>query len=440
MTARGKGLVVLGMQWGDEGKGKIVDFLAQNVRAVVRFQGGHNAGHTIHTGYQKVVLHMIPSGILQLGVQCFIGNGVVLHLPSFVEEMAHLAGTGIKVAQRLKISPACSLVLNTNILVDKAREFSSGNQAIGTTCRGIGPAYEDKIARRGLRVCDLFEPLEILKDRFNQLISYHRHLLIYYNCGDMAEGINAKKDFEELIYFGEKIKSFVSDVAPDLKNIREAGGNIIFEGAQGVMLSIDLGTYPWVTSSNTTLGSVVTGSGLAINAGLDSVLGVTKAYTTRVGAGYFPTELTDDIGEHLAKVGNEFGSTTGRARRCGWIDAVVLRHVILQNGITDLCLTKLDVLDGLEEIKICTAYQSGAVITKQMPTLMNKYSECQPIYQTLPGWSDSSKGKSNYHDLPENAQQYIVALESLLGVRINIISTGPARDETIVRSNPFWSQ
>lgn len=437
MPAINRGLVVIGMQWGDEGKGKIVDLLAENAQAVVRFQGGHNAGHTIYAGTRKVVLHMIPSGILRNEVQCFIGNGAVLHLPSLIGEIESLNDIGVGVGQRLKISPACPLILNTHILLDKAREYSGGKEAIGTTCRGIGPVYEDKVARRALRIGDLFDSLKVFKDKFNQLISYHRHLLSYY-CGDLAENIDADKDFEELVLLGEQIGCFVSDVILDLKNIRATGGRIIFEGAQGTMLSIDLGTYPYVTSSNTTLGNAIAGTGLSINTGFDSIIGIAKAYTTRVGAGYFPTELTNAAGEHLAKVGNEFGSTTGRARRCGWIDAVALRHAIEQNSIKDLCLTKLDVLDGLDEIKICTAYRCSAIITKKMPTLIGRYSECEPIYQVLPGWKDESvRDKKSYWHLPENAQNYISTLERILGVRISIISTGPERESTIIRRDFF---
>jgi len=428
----GRNVVVIGTQWGDEGKGTIVDLLAERAQAVVRFQGGHNAGHTLVIDDEKTVLHLIPSGVLREGVTCLIGNGVVVSLPALINEMDGLLARGIPVAERLKLSPACPLILSSHTALDNAREKARGVEAIGTTGRGIGPAYEDKIARRAIRVADLFEPT-MLEERLRALLELHNFLLERYYGADPVE---AGREFELLIELAERIKPLVADVTELLREMQTGGQSILFEGAQGAMLDIDLGTYPYVTSSNTTVGGASTGTGMG-PAPVDYVLGIVKAYTTRVGAGPFPTELFDDMGRHLAQIGAEFGATTGRPRRCGWFDAVSLRRAVFTNSLTGLCVTKLDVLDGLEEIKICVGYRLDGELIRTPPLIMDRYGACEPIYETMPGWQTDTSGVTAYAELPSPAQAYLARIEELLGTPVDIVSTGPGREAVIVRKHPF---
>jgi adenylosuccinate synthase len=429
----GRNVVVIGTQWGDEGKGKVVDLLTERVSAVVRFQGGHNAGHTLVIDGEKTVLHLIPSGILRHNVQCFIGNGVVLEPNELIKEVVGLEERGVPVRERLFISPACPLILPYHVALDLAREEARGAQKIGTTGRGIGPAYEDKAARRGVRLGDLFY-WQSFAAKLSEVMEYHNFMLEkYYNL----KTIDFKKTLDECAAVAELIKPMVADVVPMLHGLREAGESILFEGAQGALLDIDLGTYPFVTSSNTTAGGTGAGSGFGPRY-LDYVLGITKAYATRVGSGPFPTELFDDIGSRLAERGNEFGSTTGRPRRCGWFDAAALRQSVQMNSISGLCLTKLDVLDGLNEIKICTGYEQnldGAEAAARFGS--EYYSEITPVYESLPGWQDSTAGIRDYDKLPENAKRYLARIEETTGAPIDIISTGRDRLETIVLKDPF---
>ncbi len=383
----GRSVVVIGTQWGDEGKGAVVDVLAERAQAVVRFQGGHNAGHTLVIDDRKTVLHLIPSGILRDGVICAIGNGVVVSLDALIQEMDELVGRGVPVDQRLRVSPACPLILSSHVALDKAREQASGAAAIGTTGRGIGPAYEDKVARRAVRVSDLFAP-PVLKERLEKLLDLHNFLLERYYA---AAPVDPRREYDGLCALAERVKPMVVDVTELLRDMHAAGKHVLFEGAQGAMLDIDLGTYPFVTSSNTTIGGATAGTGVGPRA-MDYVLGIVKAYTTRVGAGPFPTELLDDMGRHLGHVGAEFGATTGRPRRCGWFDAVLLRRVAFANSLTGLCLTKLDVLDGLPEIKICVGYRLDGQLLDAPPLLIDRYSECEPVYETVPGWSRPTGG------------------------------------------------
>ncbi|OAV34787.1 Adenylosuccinate synthetase [Moraxella catarrhalis] len=426
----GKNVVVLGSQWGDEGKGKIVDLLTEKATAVARFQGGHNAGHTLVVGGEKTVLHLIPSGILREGVTCFIGNGVVLSPEALLKEMNGLIEKGVPVRERLRISPACPLIMPYHTALDQAREIKRGSGKIGTTGRGIGPAYEDKVSRRALKVADLFR--EDLPEKLENLLEYHNFALTEYYKVDAIDFDTTLKLCQE---WAAELKDLVIDVTDALEIRRQNGENLMFEGAQGTLLDIDHGTYPFVTSSNTTAGGVSTGTGLG-PLYLDYVLGITKAYTTRVGSGPFPTELFDDVGAHLAKVGHEFGATTGRARRCGWFDAVSLRRAVVLNSMSGICLTKLDVLDGLDEINICTSYEvaegecAGAYDAEY-------YEKVMPKYETLPGWSESTIGVTNFDSLPANAQAYIKRIEALVGCPVDIISTGPDRDETIVLRDPY---
>ena len=428
----GRNVVIIGTQWGDEGKGAVVDVLAERADAVARFQGGHNAGHTLVIDDVKTVLHLIPSGILREGVGCLIGNGVVVSLAALLEEMDALIARQVPVAERLKISPACPLILSSHIALDQARERASGANAIGTTGRGIGPAYEDKSARRAIRVADLFAP-DVLRDKVERLLDLHNFLLRRYYSADT---VSAAAEYEALLAHGERVKPLVADVTELLRELEAAGQSVLFEGAQGAMLDIDLGTYPFVTSSNTSVGGAFTGSGIGPSA-IDYVLGIVKAYTTRVGAGPFPTELLDDMGKHLATVGAEFGSTTGRPRRCGWFDAVLLKRVVYANSLTGHCVTKLDVLDGLEEIKICVGYRLDGEELETPPLLIDRYEECEPIYETMAGWTTSTSGVISYEALPAEAKAYLARLEALLGVPIDIVSTGPSRDAIIVRRHPF---
>ena len=428
----GKSVVIVGTQWGDEGKGKIVDLLTDRATAVVRFQGGHNAGHTLLIGGEKTVLHLIPSGVLREGVACIIGNGVVVHLPSLLQEIDELIGKGVAVVDQLRISAACPLILPTHIALDQARERASGRDAIGTTGRGIGPAYEDKAARRSLRVSDLFDP-EAFAERLSAAMDLHNFMLQrYYD----AEPVDIQATLDEWMHMAERIKPMVIDTAGYLHQLRKDGGNILFEGAQGTLLDVDHGTYPFVTSSNTTAGAAATGTGVGPGA-IDYVLGIVKAYTTRVGAGPFPTELFDDMGRHLAKVGAEFGATTGRPRRCGWFDAVALRRAIINSSVSGLCVTKLDVLDGLETIKICVGYRLDGQVYDAPPHLVSRFPDCEPIYEELPGWSSSTVGITDYDRLPTEARDYLRRLEEVLDAPVDMVSTGPDRNENIVIRHPF---
>ncbi|HEY8522073.1 MAG TPA: adenylosuccinate synthase [Gammaproteobacteria bacterium] len=428
----GKNVVVLGTQWGDEGKGAVVDVLAERAHAVARFQGGHNAGHTLVIDGTKTVLHLIPSGILREGVVCLIGHGVVVSLDALTSEIDALKARGIPVEERLRVSAACPLILSSHVALDRARERASGAAAIGTTGRGIGPAYEDKAARRAVRVSDLFMP-DALRAKVERLLDLHNFLLERYYG---AQPVDVARELDNLARLGERVKPLVADVTQTLHDLVAAGRSVLFEGAQGVLLDIDSGTYPFVTSSNTTVGGALTGMGVGPRA-IDYVLGIAKAYTTRVGGGPFPTELSDEVGRHLARVGVEFGATTGRPRRCGWFDAVAVKRAARTNGITGLCLTKLDVLDGLEELKICVAYRLDGREIDTPPLLMERLGECEPVYETMPGWTSSTEGITAHDRLPAEARSYLRRIETLVGVPIDLISTGPARDAVIVRRHPF---
>jgi len=427
-----RNIVVLGTQWGDEGKGKIVDLLCRDADAVVRFQGGHNAGHTLVIDGEKTVLHLIPSGILQPGVECMIGNGVVLSLHALRKEMEALEVRGIDVRSRLGISPACAIIMPWHQQLDLAREQARGKRAIGTTGRGIGPAYEDKIARRGLRTSDLLNS-EKLEAKIEHILDYHNFVLTK-RFGQEALSVQAM--LEEALELGEYFSGQVSDVSGRLYQLRDEGKRVMFEGAQGSLLDIDHGTYPYVTSSNTTIGAVCTGAGIGPNA-VDYVLGITKAYVTRVGGGPFPTELFDDNGARLAERGAEFGATTGRPRRCGWLDAVALRRMVSLNGVSGFCVTKLDVMDGFEEIKICTNYRLHGEIIDAPPLDADAWADLEPVYETFPGWKESCRGMTRMEDLPANARSYLAAMEDLCGAPVHIVSTGPDRAENIIIKYPF---
>ncbi len=427
-----KSIVVLGTQWGDEGKGKIVDLLSHDADAVVRFQGGHNAGHTLVIDGDKTVLHLIPAGILQPNVECLIGNGVVLSLKALKKEIEELEARGVDVLSRMRISPACAIIMPYHELLDRAREQARGDKAIGTTCRGIGPAYEDKVARRGLRTTDLLDAGS-LTDKVAHVLDFHNFVLSQ-RFG--VDPLPLQQVVDEALALGEYFASTVSDVSRRVFELRAQGKRIMFEGAQGSLLDIDHGTYPYVTSSNTTVGGVCTGAGVGPSA-IDYVLGITKAYTTRVGGGPFPTELFDDTGKHLAKKGDEFGATTGRPRRCGWLDAVALRRMVELNGVSGLCVTKLDVLDGLDELKVCTAYRLGGETLQATPLSADDWANIQPVYSSFPGWQESSRGATTLDQLPANARSYLDAMESLVGAPVHLISTGPDRNENIVNQYPF---
>ncbi len=427
-----KSVVVLGSQWGDEGKGKIVDLLTESVSQVVRFQGGHNAGHTLVIDDTKTVLHLVPSGILRSDVQCIIGNGVVLSPKALLEEISMLEASGVPVRERLQISPACPLILDYHEALDKAREIKLGKKAIGTTGRGIGPAYEDKVARRGLRVLDLTN-LAQLREKLEVILEYHNFSLVNYY---KVEPIDIDALMQDIERYAEVLVPMINDVSQMLHDSREAGNNILFEGAQGTLLDIDHGTFPFVTSSNTTAGGTATGTGVG-PLDIDYVLGITKAYTTRVGSGPFPTELFDDIGAHIAKAGAEFGATTGRPRRCGWLDAVALKRAIQINSISGLCMTKLDVLDGLETIKIAVAYERDGEQITIMPCGAEEFESVNPVYIEMPGWSESTVGAKDVADLPQNAKDFIAKIEKIVSAPVDIISTGPERNETIILRHPF---
>lgn len=428
----GKNVVVLGTQWGDEGKGKVVDLLTEEVSWVVRFQGGHNAGHTLVIDGKKTVLHLIPSGVLRDNVTCLIGNGVVLSPEALLKEIAELEEQGVPVRERLRLSPACPLILPYHIALDHARETALGSSKIGTTGRGIGPAYEDKVARRGLRLGDLLNP-EKFAEKLRKIMEYHNFMLqSYYK----VDPVDCEQVLQQCLAWGEQLKPMVDDVVDVLHQARLRGDNILFEGAQGSLLDIDHGTYPFVTSSNTTAGGTATGSGVG-PLYLDYVLGITKAYTTRVGSGPFPTELTCDIDTHLRTKGHEFGATTGRDRRTGWFDAVAVNYAIQINSISGLCLTKLDVLDGLETVRICVAYQDKNGNTVPIPFDAQGWEDVVPVYEDMPGWDQSTIGAKTLEELPQNARNYIKRLEDLVGIPIDIVSTGPDRVETIVLRSPF---
>ena len=427
-----KNIVVIGTQWGDEGKGKIVDWLTDRAQGVVRFQGGHNAGHTLVVKGKKTVLHLIPSGILRDSVHCYIGNGVVCSPEALIEEVEMLEKNGVDVARRLTISEACPLILPHHVALDHAREAAKGAGKIGTTGRGIGPAYEDKIARRAIRMQDLLHR-ERFAAKLGEVLDYHNYVLKHYF---KWETVDFNKTLDQAMELAEKIKPMIGDVPRQLYDANKRGENLLFEGAQGTLLDIDHGTYPFVTSSNCTAGGASTGSGMGPSS-MHYILGITKAYTTRVGSGPFPTELFDDNGKWLAEKGHEVGATTGRARRCGWFDAAALKRSIQINGLTGMCVTKLDVLDGMDTIRICTGYKLGGEVCDILPVGSEMLADCEPIYEEHPGWKDSTVGVKTFEALPANAQSYLKRMEELCGVPADIISTGPDREETIVRRHPF---
>jgi len=428
----GKNVVVIGTQWGDEGKGKVVDWLTEHAQGVVRFQGGHNAGHTLVIGGRRTVLRLIPSGILRPSVRVYVGNGVVVSPSALLQEIGELEAAGIELRSRLAISPACPLVLPYHVALDQARETAMGDEKIGTTGRGIGPAYEDKIARRALRVQDLLYP-----DRFaaklERVLAYHNFVLTQHY---RRPAVPLAETLDAALACAPEIQPMVADVAALLQAARRAGESLLFEGAQGALLDVDHGTYPYVTSSNCLAGAAAPGAGIGPQM-LDYVLGIVKAYTTRVGTGPFPTELTDDIGAQLAKRGNEFGSVTGRPRRCGWLDIPALARSMQLNGVDGLAITKLDVLDGLPSIRICTGYRVGGAPLALLPTGAEAVAECEPVYEELPGWSESTFGVKSFDALPRAARDYLTRIETLTGVPIAMVSTGPERDETILVHHPF---
>ncbi|HFC8543283.1 adenylosuccinate synthase [Neisseria weaveri] len=429
-----KNVVVIGAQWGDEGKGKIVDWLAEETSGVVRFQGGHNAGHTLVVGGKKTILRLIPSGILHEKLDCFIGSGVVVSPEALLGEIDELNAAGVKnVEGRLKIAPTCTLILPYHIALDQAREASRGSGKIGTTGRGIGPAYEDKVARRSIRMVDLFD-VEKLKTKLQSNIEYYNVQLEHLH---KAEPVKFEDVFAVIEKFADLIKPMITDVSSTLYAKYEKGEKVLFEGAQGTLLDIDYGTYPFVTSSNCLAGAASAGAGVPPQM-LNYVLGIVKAYTTRVGSGPFPTELFDDIGAGLAKRGHEFGSVTGRARRCGWFDAAALKRSIQVNGISGMCITKLDVMDGIENINICVGYElPDGSKTDILPFGSDAVEGCKPIYETMPGWTESTFGVKEFNKLPENAKAYLKRIEEVCGAPIAIVSTGPDREETIVLQHPF---
>ncbi|HUW25315.1 MAG TPA: adenylosuccinate synthase [Gallionella sp.] len=433
-----KNVVVVGTQWGDEGKGKVVDWLTDHAHGVVRFQGGHNAGHTLVIGGKKTVLHLIPSGILREHVMCYIGNGVVLSPPALLKEMDELRQAGIDVYGRLKISEACPLILPYHEAIDKARELAKGDAKIGTTGRGIGPAYEDKVARRAIRLQDLFHR-ERFAAKLGEVLDYHNFVLKNYFH---SETVDFQKTLEDALALAERIKPLVMDVPRALYEASRAGSSLLFEGAQGALLDIDHGTYPFVTSSNCIAGAACAGAGVGPQM-LDYVLGITKAYTTRVGAGPFPTELydaadkCDPIGAGLAQRGHEFGATTGRARRCGWFDAAALKRSIQINGVSGLCITKLDVMDGMESVRIGVGYRINGLESDILPAGADALADCQAVYEEMPGWSQSTVGVQRYEELPSAARNYLERIAKVCGVPVDMVSTGPDRDETIVLRHPF---
>jgi adenylosuccinate synthase len=429
-----KNVVVIGTQWGDEGKGKIVDWLTDHAQGVVRFQGGHNAGHTLVIGGQKTALQLIPSGIMRAGVACYIGNGVVLSVPDLLREIDKLQGNGVEVASRLKVSEACPIILPYHTALDAAREAARGAAKIGTTGKGIGPAYEDKVARRAIRVADLLNE-ERFSEKLRENLDYHNFVLVNYL---KAQAVDYQKTLDDALATVPRIRPMVADVSSALYAAHKAGASLLFEGAQGSLLDVDHGTYPFVTSSNCVAGNAAAGTGVGPNM-LHYVLGITKAYTTRVGSGPFPSELPTDagIGKHLASVGHEFGTVTGRARRCGWFDAALLRRSVQINGVSGMCLTKLDVLDGLDSLKLCTGYKLDGKTVDIFPVGAEDAARCEPIYEEMPGWKESTVGAKTLDALPATARAYIARIEELVGVPIDMVSTGPDREETIVLRHPF---
>jgi adenylosuccinate synthase len=432
MKPAARNVVVIGTQWGDEGKGKIVDWLTDRAQGVVRFQGGHNAGHTLVIAGKKTVLHLIPSGVLRGGVQCYIGNGVVLSPEALVHEMDELEAAGVEVAAQMRISEACPLILPYHVAIDQAREAAKGEQKIGTTGRGIGPAYEDKVARRAIRLQDLFKPVRFA-EKLQELLDYHNFLLEKFY---KQPKIEFQKTLDEAMKLAPRIAPLVADVPRALYDANRMGKNLLFEGAQGSLLDIDHGTYPYVTSSNCVSGAAAAGAGIG-PMHLHYVLGITKAYSTRVGSGPFPTELSDVIGERLRQRGQEFGATTGRPRRTGWFDAAALKRSIQLNGVSGLCITKLDVLDGAEALKICVGYEIDGRMSDILPVGAEELELCVPVYDELAGWQESTVGVKTYEGLPKAARKYLRRIEELCAVPVDIISTGPDRDETIVMRHPF---
>ena len=427
-----RNVVVIGSQWGDEGKGKVVDWLTEHAQGVVRFQGGHNAGHTLVINGKKTVLRLIPSGILRPNVACYIGNGVVLSPDALLKEIDELETAGVDVKSRLRISEVCPLILPYHVAIDHAREAAKGKGKIGTTGRGIGPAYEDKVARRALRLQDLFDPLRFAA-KLREVLDYHNFVLKNYFS---APTVDFDKTHDQALELAVRIKPMVADVPSLLAAAQKAGQSLLFEGAQGTLLDIDHGTYPYVTSSNCVAGAACAGAGVGPHL-LHYVLGITKAYTTRVGSGPFPTELEDETGKFLAERGNEFGSVTGRPRRCGWFDAAALKRSIQINGISGLGVTKLDVLDGLDSLKICTGYKVGDTQRDILPFGADMLAQCEPIYEQLSGWKDSTIGITRYEDLPKAAQHYLQRIEQVCEIPVDMISTGADREQTIVRRHPF---
>jgi len=427
-----KNVVVIGLQWGDEGKGKIVDWLTDNVAGVVRFQGGHNAGHTLVIAGKKTILRLIPSGILHPHVTCFIGNGVVVSPKALLDEIAELEKAGLDVVSRLRISEACPLILPYHVAIDQAREVAKGEAKLGTTGRGIGPAYEDKVARRAIRVQDLFTR-ERFAAKLGEVLDYHNFVLKHYF---KTATIDFQATLDETLLLAEKIKPMVADVSGQVNALMREGKSLLFEGAQAALLDIDHGTYPFVTSSNCVAGQACAGAGVGPNA-LHYILGVAKAYATRVGAGPFPTELDDEVGEHLRVRGNEYGSVTGRPRRCGWFDAAALKRSVQLNGVSGLCVTKLDVLDGLDTVRLATGYRVKGEIRDILPVGAEALAICEPIYEEYPGWKESTVGVKSFDGLPAAAQAYLKRLQEVVGAPIDIISTGPDREETIVMRHPF---
>ena len=428
----GKNVVVIGTQWGDEGKGKVVDLLTDKAAAVVRFQGGHNAGHTLVIDGQKTVLHLIPSGILRDNVQCLIGNGVVLSLQALFEELSMLDEAGVPARERLKISESCPLILPYHIALDPARAIARGKKALGTTGRGLGPAYEDKVSRRGLRLGELLDPAHFT-ERLREVMEYHNYALQHYFKTD---AVDYQQVLDEALAQGEQVAPMVEDIPGLLHRLRQQGKHIMFEGAQGALLDIDHGTYPYVTSSTTTAGGAASGSGVGPR-DLDYVLGIVKAYTTRVGAGPFPTELFNADGQHLGEKGHEFGATTGRQRRCGWLDIVSLKRSLEINSVSGMCITKLDVLDGMETLRVCVSYKLDGGSVDAPPVGADRMEQCEPEYIEMPGWSESTAGAKTMDDLPAAARTYLEKVEELCETPIAIVSTGPDRAETIIRQNPF---
>ena len=429
-----RNVVVIGTQWGDEGKGKVVDWLTDHAQGVVRFQGGHNAGHTLVIGGQKTALQLIPSGIMRAGVACYIGNGVVLSVPDLLREIDKLEASGIEVANRLKVSEACPVILPYHTALDAAREAKRGDAKIGTTGKGIGPADEDKVARRAIRVADLLNEKR-LEEKLRENLDYHNYVLVNYL---KAKAVDFQSTFDAALASVPRIRPMVTDVSSALYAAHKAGANLLFEGAQGSLLDVDHGTYPFVTSSNCVAGNAAAGSGVGPNM-LHYILGITKAYTTRVGSGPFPSELPTDqgIGKHLSSVGHEFGTVTGRARRCGWFDAALLKRSVQINGVSGMCLTKLDVLDGLESLKLCTGYRLHGKHVDIFPVGAEEAAACEPIYEEMPGWTEPTVGVKLMKDLPANAQAYVKRIEELVGVPVDMVSTGPDREETIVLRHPF---